>query len=135
MNRRRILRSWWLWAIVILFAFLILPNLLSGGSDYHGVDTSVAIKQINTNNVKSATQEDKEQVLQLTLKKPYQGNSKISASYPADSGNAIFNDLQRHVANGSFNVKVTKENAWLSILVSLLPILLIVGVLFFVMSQ
>ena len=35
MNRKRILRSWWLWAIVILFAFLVLPSLLSSSSDYH----------------------------------------------------------------------------------------------------
>src|SRR6201986_4385139 len=110
MNRKRILRSWWLWAAVILFAFLILPNLLSSGSGYHSVDTSVAIKQINSGNVASATQEDKEQVIQLTLKTPYQGNSKISASYPQDSANTIFNDLQRH--STPFNVKVTKENAW-----------------------
>ncbi|HEY2271462.1 MAG TPA: ATP-dependent zinc metalloprotease FtsH [Jatrophihabitantaceae bacterium] len=133
MNRKRILRSWWLWAAVILFAFLILPQILSGGSGYHSVDTSVAIKQITSGNVASATQEDKEQVIQLTLKSAYQGNTKISTSYPANSANAIFSDLQRH--GTSFNVKVTKENAWLSVLVSLLPILLIVGVLFFVMSQ
>ena len=53
MNRKRILRSWWLWAAVLLFCFLVLPTLLSGGSDYHGVDTSniwdtAASTQINT---------------------------------------------------------------------------------------
>ena len=48
MNRKRILRSWWLWAAVILFAFLILPNLLSSGSSYHGVSTSQALQAIKS---------------------------------------------------------------------------------------
>jgi cell division protease FtsH len=138
MNRRRILRSWWLWAAVILFAFLVLPGLLSGGSGYHGVNTEEAIAQINNGNVSKATQEDKEQTLQLDLKKPLDGRySKISAQYPADASSTIFDDLVNasHKHDTDFNVKVTKENAWLSVLVSLLPILLIVGVLFFVMSQ
>jgi cell division protease FtsH len=138
MNRKRILRSWWLWAAVALFAILILPNLLSSGSGYHGVDTGVAIKQITSGNVVKATQEDKEQTLQLDLKKPLDGQyAKISTQYASDASSTIFNDLEKASAGGTtdFNVKVTKENAWLSVLVSLLPILLIVGVLFFVMSQ
>jgi cell division protease FtsH len=138
MNRKRILRSWWLWAAVALFAILILPNLLSSGSGYHGVNTGVALEQINKGNVAKATQEDKEQTLQLDLKKPIQdGLTKISTQYASDSSSTVFNDLERASASGEtdFNVKVTKENAWLSVLVSLLPILLIVGVLFFVMSQ
>ncbi|MDT4935174.1 MAG: cell division protease FtsH, partial [Pseudonocardiales bacterium] len=136
MNRKRILRSWWLWAAVILFGFLVLPSLLSGGSTYHSVNTSDAVKQITSGNVVSATQKDKEQTLQLTLKAPFQGNTKISTQYPADSASTIFNDLESASAKGTaFNVKVTKDNTWVSLLISVLPILLIVGVLFFVMSQ
>jgi cell division protease FtsH len=137
MNRKRILRSWWLWAAVILFAFLILPNLLSSGSGYHGVSTGDAIAQIEKGNVTKAVQEDKEQTLLLQLKTPFENKySKISTQYAADSSSTVFNDLEKASQKGTqFNVKVSKENAWLSVLVSLLPILLIVGVLFFVMSQ
>src|SRR4051794_39859057 len=94
MNRKRILRSWWLWAIVILFCFLVLPSLLSGGSDYHGVSTSDVITQIDTGNVTKAVQQDKEQTLQLTLKKPFEGKySKISTQYTSGAGDDIFNLL------------------------------------------
>ncbi len=134
MNRKRILRSWWLWATLILFLFLVLPGLLSGGSDYHGVSTSDAIAQIQAGNVAKATQEDKEQTLQLELTKPFDGKySKISTQYTATAGDDIFNVLRNNKID--FNTKVTKDNPWVSLLVSLLPILLIVGVLFFVMSQ
>jgi cell division protease FtsH len=139
MNRKRILRSWWLWAIVILFCFLVLPSLLSGGSGYHGVDTSTAIAQIDNGNVAKATQQDKEQTLQLELKKPLDGKySKISAQYPSDAGDDIYNLLKGNLGKDKhfdFKTTVSKDNPWLSLLVSLLPILLIVGVLFFVMSQ
>ena len=137
MNRRRILRSWWLWAIVILFGFLVLPSLLSTSTTYHGVNTSDALSQLQTGNVVTAVQKDKEQTLQLDLKAPFKGNTKISTQYPSGATSTIFNDVQAATAKfGTVNnTKVTKSNAWLSILASFLPILLIVGVLFFVMSQ
>ncbi|MDT4938665.1 MAG: cell division protease FtsH [Pseudonocardiales bacterium] len=139
MNRKRILRSWWLWAAVVLFGFLILPSLVSTGSTYHGVNTSDALAQINSGNVTKALQKDKEQTLQLDLKTAFKGHTKISTQYPADATSTIFNDLTTAKAKDpafvSFNEKVSKQNTWVSLLVSLLPILLIVGVLFFVMSQ
>jgi cell division protease FtsH len=133
MNRKRILRSWWLWGLVVLFVIFVLPGLLSTSGSYHGVSTSDAITQIQNGNVQSAIQSDKEQSLQLTLKKPFDGNAKISTQYPANYSNTITNDL--HNAKVQFKTHVSKQNTWLSLLVSLLPILLIVGVLFFVMSQ
>jgi cell division protease FtsH len=139
MNRKRILRSWWLWAALILVGFLVVPSLLSNGSPYHKVSTSDAIQQIQAGNVTKALQKDKEQTLELTLKKDFKGHSKISTQYPSDASSDIFTDLETAAAkSGSsldFNTKVSKENSWVSLLVSLLPILLIVGVLFFVMSQ
>ncbi|MDP9093215.1 MAG: ATP-dependent zinc metalloprotease FtsH [Actinomycetota bacterium] len=133
MNRRRILRSWWLWAAVILFGFIVLPSLLSSGSGYHSVNTSDVISQINSGNVTQATVKDKEQTVQLQLKTPFKGYTKISAQYTANYDTTITNDLAK--ANDPFKVTVTQSNTWVSLLVSVLPILLIVGVLFFVMSQ
>jgi cell division protease FtsH len=139
MNRKRILRSWWLWAIVILFCFLVLPGIISGNSSYHGVSTSDALGQVSTGNVKSAVIEDKEQVLKLDLKNAFDGKyTKISTQYPSGASSTIFKDLES-ASSGSgklqFRTTVSHESTWLSLLVSLLPILLIVGVLFFVMSQ
>src|SRR5215475_4396862 len=138
MDRRRLFRSWWLWAIVIIFAIFVLPSVVSGGSDYKAVNTSVAYAQIDSGNFTTATIRDKEQQLQIDLKNPVDGKKKISTSFPADASSTIFNKLTAQTGadtGRSFTTKVTKSNTWLSLLVSLLPILLIVGVLFFVMSQ
>jgi cell division protease FtsH len=139
MNRKRILRSWWLWAAVILFALFVLPSMLSTGSTYHGVSTSQAIQQIDAGHAQKVTVKDKEQELQIDLNTKYDGKySKISAQYPSDAAGQIFSSLEK-AKNGdqalNFNTKVTHENTWLSLLFSLLPILLIVAVLFIVMSQ
>jgi cell division protease FtsH len=134
MNRKRLLRSWWLWGLLVLFVIFVLPGLVSGNSSYHAVSTSDAISQITSHNVASAIQSDKEQLVQLTLKKPFEDKyTKISTQYPANYSNAITNDL--HNAGVHFKTHVSKQNTWVSLLVSLLPILLIIGVLFFVMSQ
>ncbi len=141
MNRKRILRSWWLWAAVILFAFLILPQLLSSGSDYHAVTTSQALQAIKGGHVQSVVVGDKEQTLDITMagNNKVDGATKITTQYPSGADTTIVNAL--NAAKGSngqplnWRTSITKENAWLSILISLLPILLIVGVLFFVMSQ
>jgi cell division protease FtsH len=139
MNRKRILRSWWLWGLLVLFVIFVLPSLLSGGSGYHGVSTSDALKQVTTGNVKSAVMKDKEQTLQLTLKSKFDGKyTKIQTEYPSDASSTIFKDLtaaKNKDGSLEFRTHVSQDNTWLSLLVSLLPILLIVGVLFFVMSQ
>jgi cell division protease FtsH len=139
MNRKRILRSWWLWAIVLLFCFLVLPSLISGSSSYHGVSTTDALQQVTSHNVKSAILEDKEQLLKLTLKNSFDGKySQISTQYPSGASSTIFKELEAagHGKNPlQFRTTVSHENTWLSLLVSLLPILVIVGVLFLVMSQ
>ena len=141
MNRKRVLKSWWLWGLLVLFVLFVVPNMLSGSSSYHGVSTSDALNQLNSNNVSSAIVGDKEQSLQLTLKKgkEFEGKyDKISTEYPDGATSQVFNTLtkaQDGSAHTEWRTKVTHENTWLSLLVSLLPILLIVGVLFFVMSQ
>ncbi len=141
MNRKRILRSWWLWAAVILFAFLILPNLLSSSTSYHAVSTSDALSAIKSGNASKVVVGDKEQTLQIDMAGGHKvdGYTQISTQYPSGADTTVVNVLDNAKgANGqplSWRTSITKENAWLSILVSLLPILLIVGVLFFVMSQ
>jgi cell division protease FtsH len=135
MDRKRIVRSWWLWAVVAIVLFFALQSVLSSGDEYHAVNTSEAIAQIDAGNVDKAVIHDKEQSLDLDLKTAVDGHSKISTSYPADATQSIFNDLQGKVPSNGFTTQVSKSNGWLSLLFSLLPFLLIFGVLWFVMTQ
>ncbi|HEY3736846.1 MAG TPA: ATP-dependent zinc metalloprotease FtsH [Jatrophihabitans sp.] len=138
MNRKRLVRSWWLWAVVIIFAVVFLPNLVSSNSGYHSVSTGEVFTQLDQGNAKKVTIKDKEQEILVDLKTPYQDHTKILAEYPAQSADTVLQDVQKVAAQNpgmDYTTTVTHDNPWLSILVSLLPILLIVGVLFFVMTQ
>jgi cell division protease FtsH len=134
MDRKRLYRSWWLWAIVIVLLFFVMQSVVSGGNDYKAVSTSEAIAQISAGNVKSAVIHDKEQTLDLDLKTPVDNKSKISTSYPANVAQTIFDDLSKQ-KDTEFTTNVTRSNGWLNLLFAVLPFLLIGGVLFFVMSQ
>ena len=135
MDRKRLARSPILWIAVAVILLFALPQMLSGNSSYKSVKTSEALAQISAGNVKTATIHDKEQTLDLDLKTPFNGKSKISASYPSDASLTIFNEARAKVGAEGLVTKVSKENALVSILLSLLPILLIAFVLFFVMSN
>ncbi|MDQ1745557.1 MAG: cell division protease FtsH [Pseudonocardiales bacterium] len=134
MDRKRLARSPILWIAVAVILLFALPQMLSGGSSYKTVKTSDALSQITSGNVKTATIHDKESRVDLDLKAPFDGKSKISASYPADFTQTLTSDLVKS-SGATFNTVQSKENALVSILLSLLPILLIAFVLFFVMSN
>ena len=136
MDRKRVVRSWWLWGALILIGLFVLPSLVSTGSTYHSVDTSTALSQVDAGNVNKAVIHDKEQLLELDLKNAVDGHTKIKTSYPADATATIFNEIKSHVSgNNTFSTKVSKDNPWLSLLFSMLPFLLLFGILFFILSQ
>jgi cell division protease FtsH len=137
MDRKRIVRAWWFWGLLILIALFVLPSLVASGDSYHSVDTSAALAQVDAGNVAKAVIHDKEQLLELDLKRAVDGHSKIKASYPADATQTIFNEVKSKTgdAGGTFTTKVSKDNPWLSLLFSMLPFLLLFGLLFFILSQ
>jgi cell division protease FtsH len=135
MDRKRLARSPLLWIAVGLVFIFLVSQVVSGGSDYKSVKTSEALAQIDQGNVKSATIHDKEQSIDLDLKSPLNGHSKISANYPSDASLTVFNDVRGKVGPEGLATKISKENALFSVLISLLPIVLIGLFLFFVMSN
>jgi cell division protease FtsH len=136
MDRKRVVRSWWLWGLLILIGLFVLPSLVSTGDSYRSVDTSTALSQVDSGNVSKAVIHDKEQVLELDLKNAVDGHNKIKTSYPADATQQIFGEIKSHVSgDNTFTTKVSKDNPWLSLLFSMLPFLLLFGILFFILSQ
>lgn len=129
---------------MVILGAILLSSFITSGDDYKKVDTSVAMAQLSKGNVSSVNFEDKEQELQLTLKKKYAGkdnkvdSNKIKTSFPARSSDRIYAQVQKQVHNGkikSVNVKVSQDSIWVQLLISLLPVVLIVVVLVLLMSQ
>jgi cell division protease FtsH len=136
MDRRRILRSPWFWIVAVVVLLFAVPPLFRADGGFSEVETSKAIAQIDSGNFSKVVMNDKEQRLDITLRSPVDGKSKIAASYPANSSDDIFKDLQSKAGGDrTFDTKVSKDSLFFSLLINLLPIAFVVFLLFLVMNQ
>jgi cell division protease FtsH len=138
MERTRFVRRPLFWIIVVIMGALLLGSIFTGGDDYKKVDTSVALAQIDKGNYTSVKVEDKEQRLQINTRDAVKGSKKIQASYPYEAGDEIFALLRTQQTEGKnvvYDAKVTKESIFVTLLVTLLPIIILVVLLFLFMSQ
>ncbi|MDQ1753038.1 MAG: cell division protease FtsH, partial [Pseudonocardiales bacterium] len=134
MDRKRLIRSPILWIAIAVLLVLVLPTALRSGSDYKSVKTSEALSQITANNVTTATIHDKEQTVDLTLKTPYNGKTKITTSYPSNFTQTLTEDLINS-KGATFTTEISHQSVLVSLLFNFLPIILIGLVLFWVMSN
>jgi cell division protease FtsH len=127
MNRRNVIRTLTVIAVVLLvgWSFFYFTDDTRG---YKPVDTSVAVAQINSDNVKSAQIDDREQQLRLTLKNANSatdGSDKIITKFPTGYAATLFDQLSGK--NAQVNTVVNQGSMLGSLLIYLLPLLLLVG--------
>jgi cell division protease FtsH len=143
MERTRFFRRPIFWIILVIFGAILLSQLFTGGPSYTNVDTQVALAQLNKGGVKEVLIKDKEQTLQLTLgqKTDIDGTQTdlIEAQYPVGADTDIWNQVkaagESGKITGTYNTEVTKESVFVTLLVSLLPIVILVVLLLLFMSQ
>src|SRR4029450_7653926 len=82
MERKKIFRSVWFWVVLVVLVALVFSSFFRGSGSFTEVSTPTALDQFAEGNVSSATINDKEQTLDLELKKPVDGSDKVTASYP-----------------------------------------------------
>ncbi len=127
MNRKNVIRTLTVIAVVLMlgWSFFYFSDNSRG---YKPVSTSVAMAQINSDNVKSAQIDDREQQVRLDLKNgtgATENSDKIITKYPTGYGVDLFNALQAKGAET--NTVVNQGNIFGSLLIYLLPLLLLVG--------
>src|ERR1700678_112121 len=127
MNRKNVIRPVTAIAVVVLlgWSFIYFSDDTRG---YKPVDTSVAMAQINSDNVKSAQIDDREQQLRLTLKKGdnHTDNSdKVITKFPNGYAVDLFNAL--NAKNAKVSTVVNEGSILGELLVYVLPLLLLVG--------
>src|SRR5215469_12033744 len=127
MNRKNVIRTITAIAVVVLlgWSFFYFSDDTRG---YKPVDTSVAMSQINGDNVKSAQIDDREQQLRLTLKKgnnDTDNSDKVITKFPSGYAVDLFNAL--NAKNAKTNTVVNQGSILGSLLIYLLPVLLLVG--------
>jgi len=137
MNRKKLFRNLAIVA-VILFALWGWSMLRSGDRDYTGVDTSIAMTQLNVKNTEFVQIDDREQRLRITLKDPIKVDgkdvTKIQSQYPSGVSSRVFQSVTK--TGAPYQTNVTKEGGiWQSILIFVLPMIILFGLFFFVMSR
>jgi cell division protease FtsH len=146
MDVKRYFRGPVMWIVLAVLAVVVLMQVVGSGGGYKTVDTGVVLHAINTNQAKNAeltTGDDNSIKIQLNDGVKIQGSDKIKASYIGDQGAAIAANLQNIVdgkvpgvhLKDQYTVSQSKQNAFLGILLSLLPFVLIVLVFLFLMNQ
>ncbi|MEU7564449.1 ATP-dependent zinc metalloprotease FtsH [Streptomyces fradiae] len=142
MDVKRYFRGPVMWIVLAVLAVVVLMQVVGSSGGYKTVDTAKVIKAIATNQVDQAklTTGD-EQMIKVDLKdgQKIEGSDKVQASYIGTQGSDLATTLQQKYEAGEidkgYTVSPTKQSAFVSVLLSLLPFVLIVLVFLFLMNQ
>ncbi|MCV7435488.1 ATP-dependent zinc metalloprotease FtsH [Mycolicibacterium bacteremicum] len=127
MNRKNVVRTLTVVAVLLLLGWSFF-YFSDDTRDYEPVDTSVAMAQINADNVESAQIDDREQQLRLDLKSgndDTKNEDKILTKYPTGVGVQLFDALS--AKNAKINTVVNQGSVLGTLLIYMLPLLLLVA--------
>jgi cell division protease FtsH len=137
MDLKRYFRGPLLWILAFGALVLLVMYGINPGNSYEKADTSQVISAIEHNQVKSAQIIDKDQRIEVNLT----NGKRLQASWVTDQGRDLANLLQQKFDKAgqtglkSYNVSVPKQNVFLSLLFSFLPIVVVVLIFLFIMNQ
>jgi cell division protease FtsH len=142
MDVKRYFRAPVMWILLAVLAVVVLMQVVSSSAGYKTEDTSKVVSTISNSQAKSVqiTTGDSQMIkVQLKDGQKVDGSNQIQAPYASDAYIAgLQNTLQNDVDKGkldSFTVKVDKQNAFVGLLLSFGPIVLIILVFLFLMNQ
>lgn len=139
MDAKRILRTPLLWILVLISALVF--GMMFSESGPPRIDTSAAMQQINDGNVESAKLLNNER-MELTLKTPYTSpdgsvkDAKTVYAYYVDArGGQVVQALNAKAPPKGVNDQIDQPSWFGSFLFSVLPVILILGLFWFLMGQ
>jgi cell division protease FtsH len=134
MDLKRYFRGPLLWILAFGALVLLVMYGINPGGSYEKADTSRVVQAIQNNEVTSAQLVDKDQRIEVKLK----SGKQLQASWVDGQGAGLANLLQDKTNAGqlkSYTVSVPKQNVFLSLLFSFLPIVVVVLIFLFIMNQ
>jgi cell division protease FtsH len=134
MDVKRILRGPLVWVVAAVVVVLIGAQVLQPAK-YTRVDTSVALQLIADKQVKSARLVNGDQRMELTLTKPYKGHDAVSAYWVEARGLQVVDALTANKPAEGFTDEVPQPSWISSLAFTVLPLLLILGLFWFLMGQ
>ncbi|MFN8078570.1 MAG: ATP-dependent zinc metalloprotease FtsH [Kineosporiaceae bacterium] len=134
MDLKRLTRGPVIWVIIGLIVLMFGARALTP-NQFSQVSTSTAVRLITEDKVKSATLVGGDQRIELVLKAPENGKSRVVAYYVDARGPELVELLGAHKPADGYNDRIATPSWWSTLLVSVLPILLILGLFWFLMGQ
>jgi cell division protease FtsH len=141
MDFKRIFRTPMLWIVVLIGAAILVLSLSDNGG-FTRVDTSKALDLINNGKVDSAKLINNER-MELTLKQgetfsdgdKVKNATKVYAYYVEARGGNVVQALDNHLPPNGYTDQIDETNWFGSMLVSLIPIIIVLGLFWFLMGQ
>ena len=134
MDLKRLTRGPVIWVIIGLIVLMFGARALTP-NQFSQVSTSTAVRLITEGKVKSATLVGGDQRIELVLKAPENEKTRVVAYYVDARGPELVELLATHKPDDGYNDRIATPSWWSTLLVSVLPILLILGLFWFLMGQ
>ncbi|NHC44281.1 ATP-dependent zinc metalloprotease FtsH [Motilibacter aurantiacus] len=140
MDLKRFFRGPVFWVLLAILAAVLITTTVRSSSGAKAVDTSDAIAAIDAGQVESAKVVDGSQRIELTLKDGFRIDSapdaeKVYATFVDGTQQQIVNKLLANVPPQGFDEDVARQNWFVSLLLTVVPILLIFIVFLFFMNS
>jgi cell division protease FtsH len=145
MNFRRLLRGPAIWVLLIVIIGLFALQIGQIGKSYQRVDTATALQLISDGKVQKATLVEGDQRIDLDLKsgQTYSGDNvrdatRVQAFYVTPMGPNVTDAVVAAKNDGKiagYDNKVPQQSWFAGLLITILPILVILGLFWFLMSQ
>ena len=133
MNLKRYARGPALYIVLALILLVAVTSGLHTNGGYKKSDTATVLAHIESGDVLDSAKTnkllDKEQQVKIETK----GGKKLQASFLVDQGRDFALAFEKN--DTAYDVTVSHENILVSLLLSFLPFLIILGLLFFFMNQ
>ena len=140
MNLKRFSRGPFLYLTLGLLLLLVLTNAVRDDGGAEPVETSSVLAAIAAGDVDTDAEEpvqllDREQTLRLTLQEGAEidGAREVETSFLVDQGVQLTDALD--AADVPYDVQVNNQSLLVSVLISFLPFVIILGLLFYFLTQ
>jgi cell division protease FtsH len=139
MDAKRLTRGPAIWVIAALLILLVGLRIFVP-QQFRKVETYQAVQLITDNKVASAKIIDRDQRIELTLKDPIdiagaKNVKQVTAYYVEPRGVQLVTLINQHVPSKGFDDSVPQQSWWSGLLLTVLPLIVILGLFWFLMGQ
>ena len=135
MDVKRYFRGPVVWVLLVIVAVLLVTSITSAAGGFSKVDTSVAVQQIQADNVETAKLVDRDNRIELELKQAVAGDTKIQADYVQARQRELVDSLTEHPPAQGYTDSVPRTSWMVSLFINFLPILILVVLILFFFNQ